>query len=309
VEQVLIGVSFAAEDDCVVESGLVIARAIGARAHLLHCVRPPLLGVIQPDFDEFVAQKRAALESLVERAGGGDDPTVTLEVKIDTPYRGLGRAEKRLGADLVVVGAVDKPGHRFGSTAERVIRKATCPILVVRETVKLPLRRVLAPVDLSTLSADSFRCGLSFLDQLRQKEAPEIEVLFVLNEVQRRFGGQLSAEQVDRFVLQELHEFVEGNCTDLSRWTVHETMRIGEEREQILGLVEASQPNLVLIGTHGRGGVERVLIGSVTANIVRKADANVLVVPPEVAFGAEIVDAVVEQTKPSFSVPKQPRKS
>lgn len=47
----------------------------------------------------------------------------------------------------------------LGSTADRVLRKASCPVLIVRGELPVPPRRVLAPVDPSTLSGDSFRCG------------------------------------------------------------------------------------------------------------------------------------------------------
>ncbi|PYQ68253.1 MAG: universal stress protein, partial [Acidobacteria bacterium] len=71
-------------------------------------------------------------------------------------------AAEEMNAGLIVVGSTESPqlSKLFGSTADRVIRKATRPVLMVRGRLQSPLRRVLMPVDLSPLSAVAFRRGL-----------------------------------------------------------------------------------------------------------------------------------------------------
>jgi len=77
---------------------------------------------------------------------------------------------------------------------------------------------------------------------------------------------------------------------------------VGDERDEILKTASERSPDLILLGTHGRGGVERALIGSVAASVVRRVDGNVLVIPPATAFGSELADAIVEQTAPSWGI-------
>ncbi len=208
-----------------------------------------------------------------------------------------------LGVDLIVIGAADA-GRRwptFGSTADRVVRKSTCPVLVVRPGSAFPPSRVLAPVDLSTASAGALSAGL---DLLAAAGGPATaEVLFVLNPIERDGSIQFTPEQVSRFATEELHRFVD---THLPAAPLHleRRVRTGYPREEILAEVADTPTDLVLLGTHGRSGLERLLIGSVAADVLREAPCNVLVIPPEVAQKATEAEAakVVAGTDWSLTV-------
>lgn len=312
VRRILIGVSLTASDARVISAGIGLARALGARVHILHSVWPTVLGMSGVDFESLVDHQRAEMMPLLEELKSAHDregepegeglpgarPEITSGIDVGAPYASILRVAGEIGADLIVVGAAERAGRRLGSTVEKILRKATCPILVVREPLSLPLGRVLAPIDLSQLSADSFRCGLAFLHHLGDAGGADIEALFVLDELQRRMGGQFTAEQVDRFAAEELSRFVDENAGESYRPRVREALRVGDARHAILDAAKERNPDLILLGTHGRGGLERALIGSVTSEVVAAAECNVLVIPPEVAFGAEIADAILEQTQP-----------
>src|SRR5437763_4428308 len=88
---------------------------------------------------------------------------------------------------MIVVGAAEAPrlARVFGSTADRVVRKASCPVLVVRGELPAPPRRVLFPVDLSPLSSEAFTLGLDWLAQIAPAAAGaapiQVEALYVVN--------------------------------------------------------------------------------------------------------------------------------
>jgi nucleotide-binding universal stress UspA family protein len=73
---------------------------------------------------------------------------------------------------------------------------------------------------------------------------------------------------------------------------------LGPARESIVEAARAEKADLVVMSTHGYGGFERLILGSVAATIAREAPCSVLLVPPEGAFADEIAAAVVEQTAP-----------
>jgi nucleotide-binding universal stress UspA family protein len=58
----------------------------------------------------------------------------------------------------------------------------------------------------------------------------------------------------------------------------------GEPRVEILRELEERPADLVVLGTHGRGGWDRLVLGSVASTVARKALCSVLVVPPEAAL-------------------------
>jgi nucleotide-binding universal stress UspA family protein len=290
---VLIGSSLGEESDAVVRTGLAWARAEGARVHVAHAFAAPLAGspvigalgrlAFPQETDTLLADKqekmRGLLEEQVRRVGVSPDETVEHVAPQGVPHRILSDLAAELGAALVVVGATaGGPMHRLlGSTADRVVRRATCPVLIVRGELPMPPARVLAPVDLSPLSAEAFRTGLKQLSQL-PGNVPEVEALFVLSPIQRQVSPQFTPEQVDRFAEEELERFVIAQAGPAAA-RVRRQVRVGTPREEILAEIEARHPSLVLLGTHGLGGFDRFVIGSVAADVVREAPCSLLVVP------------------------------
>lgn len=291
---VLIASSLGEESDALVRTGLAWARAEGARVYLVHAFALPLatspvIGgfgrlAFPLETDALLADEEARMRGLLEkqarRAGVSPDETAGYAVRNVPPHRMLGDLAAELGADLIVVGATAGGAlHRLlGSTADRVVRRAACPVLVVRGEPAMPPARVLAPVDLSPLSAEVFRTGLERLGGL-PGNVPEIEALFVLSPIQRQVSPQFAPEQVDRFAEEELERFVTAHAGDAARGRVRCQVRVGTAREEILAEIADRQPDLVLLGTHGHGGFDRFVIGSVAADIMREAPCSVLVVP------------------------------
>lgn len=290
---VLIGSSLGEESDALVRTGLAWARAEGARIYLVHSFATPLaaspvIGTFgklafpretDAQLEDEEARMHRRLEEQVRRVGVSPDETAGHVVRHGAPHRILGDLAAELGADLIVVGATggDRLHRLLGSTADRVLRRATCPVLIVRGEPAMPPARVLAPVDLSPLSATAFRTGVERLGLL-PGNAPEIEALFVLSPIQRQVSPQFSPEQVDRFAEEELEHFVTAHAGDAAG-RVRSRVRVGTAREEILEEIEAWRPDLVVLGTHGLGGFDRLVIGSVAADIVREAPCSVLVVP------------------------------
>jgi nucleotide-binding universal stress UspA family protein len=290
----LIGSSLDAESDAIVRTGLAWARAEGARVHLVHAFAPqlaasPIIGglgrlAFPLETDTLLAgeqeRMRGLLEEQVRRAGVSPDETAGHVVRQGAPHRILGDLAAELGADLIVVGATAGGRiHRLlGSTADRLIRRATCPVLVVRGELPMPPARVLAPVDLSPLSAEAFRGAMERLSEL-PGNLPEIEALFVLTPIQRQVSPQFTPEQIDRFAQDELERFVTAHAGDAARVDVRCKARVGTVREEILAEIEAWRPDLIALGTHGFGGFERLVIGSIATDVLREAPCSVLVVP------------------------------
>lgn len=67
-------------------------------------------------------------------------------------------------------------------------------------------------------------------------------------------------------------------------------LRSGAPRQEILGHLEGHPADLVLLGTHGRSGFERFLLGSVTAEVLRRVPIHALVVPPAEAAVNDVLD-------------------
>jgi nucleotide-binding universal stress UspA family protein len=309
---VLIGTSLGEESDQVVRTGLAVARAAGARVHLVHAVQLETLPIGGLDAEagafgdpEQIARRGEALELQAERLGIEQRELAGLVVRTGAPYRVLAETARQAGADLIVVGATGSgpfAAELLGSTADRILRKAACPVLVVRNELRIPPRRVLAPVDLSTLSGDAFHCGMHVVAQLAGPET-EVAAVYALSFLDaaaaRQRAGGMSIERVERAAAEELGRFVREN-RPAAPVPLTATVRSGEARTEILRALEEQPTDLLVLGTHGRGGWDRLVLGSVASTLARKAPCSVLVISPEAALAEGLAEAVAVQTAPAW---------
>lgn len=291
IKNVVVGSSLGEASDDTVRAGLAIAAAAGARLHLVHAYPVPVMygsatmGVATTDPQLLETEQlfcRRRLDDQLARLGVSVKQLASVQLEVGVPHRLLDEVAARKKADLVVVGAAETRGllaPLLGSTTDRVLRKATHPVLVVRGRPPVPPQSVLAPVDLSELSAQLLEKGLALLAGLGSTE-PRMTALFVLSEEEHDRGGQLSGEQIERFAAEELERFLQPFG---GRWGSR--LRVGEPRREIVEEITAASPDLVLLGTHGRSGFERWLLGSVASDVVAASPVSVLVVPPGAGRG------------------------
>ncbi len=300
IETVLIGTSLTEASDQVVRTGLKVARAAKARVVLAHGCSPQR-EVVQAEKESL----RRKMEDQAHRLGIRPEERAGTILDLGPAHQMLIETAGKTGADLIVVGAAEAPclAKLLGSTADRVMRKATCPVLVVRRELPMPLARVLLPVDLS-LPAQAFREGLEILGFLageRKSGAtqPELEALYVLTDLDRHlYTPEEAPERSETYTLEDLDRFIARHAADSAFEVVPRTVSGCVENEILLHIrrIREWEPDLVVLGTHGRSGFERFLLGSVAAKIVRDGGANVLIMPPATARKQAVaMRAAVEQ--------------
>lgn len=306
---VLIGTSLEDGSDQVVRSGLAVARATGGQVYLVHAaqVEPPLASLeagLGPDFvQEQVAWRKEKLRQQIERIGIGKAELAGLSVLSGIPYRILTDVARRITADLIVVGATGSgplAAELLGSTADRVVRKAPCPVLVTRGELRLPLQRVLAPVDLSPLSKDAFRYGLNLVSQLAWRGEAEVRAVYALSfldalALQRptQKSGEISIKQAEHEEGELLRLVLDGS--EETPLHLEAAVLQGEARFEILREMSRNPVDLVVLGTHGRGGLDRLVLGSVAATVARKAPCSVLLISPEAALAGGLAEVFAAQ--------------
>ena len=148
----------------------------------------------------------------------------------------------------------------------------------------LKLERILCPVDFSEFSARAYRYGGSVAEHYGAKLAVQHVV-----ELWRypSAGFAASAALYDEFCQavcesgkEQLQEFVKNNSGDgfQPEFVVHQ----GMAPDAILSFAQASKADGIVMGTHGQRGFDRLMLGSVTDRVMRRASCPVLVVrnPP-----------------------------
>lgn len=286
LKTIVIGTSLTEGSDAAVRTGVALARMTGASPWLVH-VYSPLLGTAGSGMDALWMEEQAkSLREMIDEQARRTGLSALMafipdqiRLVLGAPHREIVELARSVQAELIVLGAAESRHGLLGSTADRVIRKAPCPVLAVRSEAVFPPVRVEIPVDLSSSSAYALRQGLDLLAQLGVTRG-DTEALFVLNPLE--VGGSLhfTPEQVERFAGEELSRFLAANTVE-DRRPGSARVRTGYPREEILAAFEERRVDLAVLGTHGRNGFERLMLGSVASGVLQGARCNVLVVPPE----------------------------
>ncbi|HEX7185644.1 MAG TPA: universal stress protein [Thermoanaerobaculia bacterium] len=286
LKTLVIGTSLTTASDDIVRTGVALARATGATPWLVHAY-PPLIGTYGAGVDAAwteeqvrslgeLIHEQARRTGLSELAGFSLDQVLLV---LGSAHREIVELARGVQADLILVGAAESTRGLLGSTADRVIRKAACPVFAVRTEAPFPPYRVEIPVDLSPISAHALRRGLDLLVQIGVPHT-ESEALFVLNPFEIGGSFTFTPEQIQRFAGEELSRFVAGNTHEGAR-PRSTRVRIGYPQEEILATLAERGADLAVLGTHGRSGFERLMLGSVAAGVLRSARCNLLIVPPD----------------------------
>lgn len=181
--------------------------------------------------------------------------------------------------DVIVLGARGLGPIRerlFGSVSHRVLNDAPCPILVVNHA-RTPLREVLLCVE-EAYDADAI---LRFLGTKPFRETPDVTVLTVVPYSQPPWPADARAgELVQEQLLLGARDFVEAFAGKLTAAGYKAKARavIGVPSLTIFDEVASRRPDLLVMGSRGRKGVTRFVLGSVSHAILHRMPCPVLLV-------------------------------
>jgi len=276
-----------------------IARA--ARLPLAPGARLAILHVLPEGSDPKVdrlaeADARRALDvaaaAVAQAREVAREPRVEVHVVVrrGKPFVEVIRCARETGAELVVIGRHRRRFLRslfIGSTAERVVRKGSTPVLVVNQEARGPYLRPLVALDLSETSERALDLALRLIHPGDRRARP----LDVVHAYQMPFEGVLQraevrVKQVVRRREQERRKAlaaIDQTLALLTREGVEfkAILREGDPRRVIRDQSVRRRSDLVALGTRGRTGLAYMLLGSVAEAVVREAPCDVLVARPE----------------------------
>ena len=199
--------------------------------------------------------------------------------------------EQRAGGyDLIVMGTHGRGGFDrlvLGSVAEKVLRKAPCPVLTVppgagkADGTVAPRQTILCAVDFSPASLVALTYALS----LTEEPGRRLILLHVFDgPFDRSSPTDVAPEQAEpgpsreALARQELHDAVPESARTSGE--VIELVETGRPHDVITRIAQEQDADLIVLGVHGRSGVELALFGSTTHQVVRHATCPVLTIRP-----------------------------
>lgn len=283
LNSILVATDFSRRADRAIGRAAILARQSGARLVLAHVVDDD-----QPD--PLVAAERQAAETALNEMIAVRPELLGLaceaEVVLGDPFDGIVRAARQTAAGLIVIGAHRRQILRdifIGTTVERVIRSSETPVLMVNAEPAGPYSEVLAAMDLSDCAGRALVSAksLGLLERVR------LSVLHAVDTPAKNamIHANVDRQEVDRHltdVMQRARRDLVAFLASLGLEGLDGAilLREGAAAGAIAQAVEDVRPDLVIIGTHGRSGLGRLLLGSVAAEILARLRCDVLAVPP-----------------------------
>lgn len=290
-DRILVPVDFSEHSQAALGHAASFAAAFDSELELVHVVehvvhshtpffnRELLLG--EELHDKALAAAEVSMQQLLPLVPPAGARGVRTQVLSGTLPETLVEHAERTGVGLIIASTHGRTGFSrwlMGSVSERLLRVAHCPVLVARGGSAAPARieRMLVAVDLSEHS----RTALSVAAAVATRLGASLEVLYVwaapyYDEPLREQAGLF--ERIREQARAELDEFVDaaGLPPGLS---VARTIVSGTPTAEIQERVQRTGVDLLVLGTHGRGGVKRWVLGSVAEATARYAGCATLVV-------------------------------
>jgi nucleotide-binding universal stress UspA family protein len=298
IRRILCPVDLSEHSRRALDHAVAIARWYGSRIIAIHVVSPAPVSAYGPG--------PVVLEPAMMNAADRDQLQASLDafvqaesahgVTIDTAIREGNTAAEILAqaadlpADLIVIGTHGRSGFErllLGSVAEKVLRKAGCPVLTVPRhhpgtvpAAPVVFKRILCPVDFSTSAMRALDYALS----LAQEGDGELTVLHVLP------NGYENADVVadDRMTLGDFMRRREADMRRMMKEAVPDEASMycrvetalvnGSPWREILKEAGDRQSDVIVMGVQGRGAVDLMFFGSTTQHVVRQATCPVLTI-------------------------------
>lgn len=278
-----------------------LARLSGATLHLLHVAEPlayptdlgyaPVLsGEVEAGLHQSARQRLEELVHDLQKRG----VQAEARLRVGRPFLEIAEAARALAVDLVVVTTHGFTGLKhvlLGSTAERVVRHAPCPVWVVRRSAAPPeaapgaasgelafvLRRVVMPTDFSEPSQEA----LAYARQVVGRFQAELVLVHVTEKPfvdpnLAEIDTQAFEDNARQSAQQQLDKAVA--ALRAAGLPARGQLLTGVPWNEVVELARREAADLIVAGTHGYTGLKHILLGSTAERILRHAPCPVVVV-------------------------------
>jgi nucleotide-binding universal stress UspA family protein len=282
--QILAATDFSTRSNRALRQAGLLAQPGNAQLHIVHVVDDDhpeeLIRIERREAERLLNEQAASMPEL-----SGVNPR--LMVVTGDPFDGILKAATGVKADLIVMGS-----HRkqmlldifIGTTIERVIRNGSFPVLMVNHEAQRKYEKVVAAVDMSDASANAARVAVS--TGLISDTGATLLHAFVAGGKGKFFVADSEQAGIDSYVaserqraLDELAAFLVTNDLAGTRWSLR--VEEGGPMEIISRAVSEMHPDLLVMGTHSRAPLLKMLLASVTDEALRSLNVDILAVPPK----------------------------
>ncbi|MFP4600719.1 MAG: universal stress protein [Persicimonas sp.] len=309
IEQVLVPVDFSTFSRAAVS----LARTLGddkPRVHLSHVLEPwrrytrsvlfpyAALGEDDVEFEhELIDTAREQLLAHLQLDPEADEDLGHFNLEFGPLGETLGAHIRNTGPDVVIMGAFGEGGARpnvLGSSAEKLLRTCTGPVVLVRDYTPRPsIDHVVVAVDLTSTSTEVVARALGFAMQVEAS----LEMVYVLPDPLSQDTNKLLAGHLDfdaAHILERSRAKIEAlfdrvaNHIEVAfpkQRQAHELLAnrkviVGDPASAIVDHADSAGADMIVVGAHNAQSASRQQLGRVAWTVARTTPTHVMVVPP-----------------------------
>jgi nucleotide-binding universal stress UspA family protein len=293
IKRILCPVDFSDTSRHALEHAFAFARWYEARVTVLHVLSVPipvmpLTGVplgasaLPPLQSEDVSEE---VRRFIGSTNGAAPDTADVAVVEGGAVREILRQAEHPTVDLLVMGTHGRSGFEalfLGSVTEKVLRSTHVPVLTVPPAIErresVAYKTILCPIEFSDSSTRALEYALTL--------AKETDARLILLHVVESLGDVTDPAEISGFTVQEYGRSLEENARARLRSAVPDEARVwckpqervlwGKVYGVILDIAAQENAEVIVMGVHGRGVLNRRLFGSTTHRVIREARCPVL---------------------------------
>jgi len=279
---ILMATDLSARSDRALERAVGLATQYSARLVVLNIVDEDLPMSVQDTVREATLKE---IQSGLDRIDGANAISTKIEAISGKDYRDILDHAEEISADLIIMGIHrNETGTKpiAGTTMERVVRKGRQPVLVVPSRAQGPYKNVVIGVDFSAFSRIAIHHALSLAPGAQFNAVHSFHVPFGGFQRGRDTRNAVRDEherELKSMIEHEMDTLVSSATTaETSDVSIQKIVKEGETQSVIRSEVARLQPDLLVLGTHGRVGLSHALLGSIAETFLNNPPCDVLVV-------------------------------
>jgi nucleotide-binding universal stress UspA family protein len=276
LDKILFAQDFASTSKQLESVGASLASSFKSTIVPMHVLPNDIVNPKVKDLLDDTAKSRLEATAQVLRDSG-----VKVEapiIKYGIPYDQIVMAASSVNANMILVGSGEtNAGEKFklGTTTERIIQRSEKPVMVIKENSALSVSKILCPVDFSSPSERALKNALIFARRFNA----ELIILSVSETTTSSwFSSKEDLEKENKERLKahtkDFEAFLNKVNLEGVNWSREE--RSGNPAQEILNTISDKNIDLLIMGTSGRSGLNRLIVGSVTEKVIREVPCSFL---------------------------------
>jgi nucleotide-binding universal stress UspA family protein len=275
LKQVLVATDLASSGNHAIERALQLAAAHGAELDIVHVMEEGLPPEAQAERSE---TRESAIRAALAASPFAGQVKLTIDLVVGNADTDIVERAVMSNADCIVLGLHDRLLKENlaieGSLADTIIGRTTLPVLLVRNIPQGPYKSLVVGIDFSPLSHAAIEAAVLI--------APDATVHLV-----NAYTGESEAALTAEHKLKSLahgesavfeRAAAQANVPKIAVKTIAEQ---GDPREALKVQIDRHEADLLVLGTKGRTGLARALLGSVTTDLINARLCDVLVIRPK----------------------------